>query len=140
MHLVLPYSPGWKRVRFRSCPELTYLLPCSRCQCTDLAGNGVQRRALLISLAAVAAWPVQQARAGKCVQQLLGPCVIVISTCLLVWKCFSNAAQHLYQLIHIIQNLLMLIAVGFGWDGESAALGSCALGEAGDACRRNVLL
>lgn len=46
----------------------------------------------MISLAAVAAWPVQQARAG------------------------------------------------FGWDGESAALGSCALGEAGDACRRNVLL
>lgn len=32
-------------------------------------------------------------------------------------------------------------AKGFaGWDGESAALGSCALGEAGDDCRRNVLL
>ena len=27
-----------------------------------------------------------------------------------------------------------------GWDGESAALGSCALGEAGDDCRRNVLM
>ena len=34
-----------------------------------------------------------------------------------------------------------MLRAGFaGWDGESAALGSCALGEAGDDCRRNVLL
>ncbi|KAA6416763.1 MAG: hypothetical protein FRX49_13275 [Trebouxia sp. A1-2] len=28
----------------------------------------------------------------------------------------------------------------FGWDGESAALGSCAIGPPGDECRRQVLL
>ena len=36
--------------------------------------------------------------------------------------------------------MIVNLNAGFGWDGESAALGSCALGEAGDECRRNVLL
>ncbi|KAK9806731.1 hypothetical protein WJX72_000866 [[Myrmecia] bisecta] len=31
-------------------------------------------------------------------------------------------------------------SAGFGWDGSSSAIGSCALGEAGDECRKAVLL
>ena len=32
------------------------------------------------------------------------------------------------------------LAAGFGWDGNSAAQGSCALGEDGADCRRQLLL
>ena len=32
------------------------------------------------------------------------------------------------------------LSAAFGWDGESAALGSCAIGPPGDDCRRQVLL
>ena len=31
-------------------------------------------------------------------------------------------------------------SAGFGWDGSSAALGSCALGDEGADCRRQQLL
>ena len=34
----------------------------------------------------------------------------------------------------------LLVATVAGWDGESAALGSCAIGEPGDECRRQTLL
>eukprot|EP00891_Asterochloris_glomerata_P002701 jgi/Astpho2/2701/fgenesh1_pg.00050_%23_18_t len=34
----------------------------------------------------------------------------------------------------------LLIHSGAGWDGRSAALGSCALGEEGDECRKKVLI
>lgn len=90
---------------------------------------------MLISLAATWLLPVQQAKGMPCmIQGTIHWHVTDNHTVLRAmhapWTttlCFGCIHAHLHA--------------GFaGWDGESAALGSCALGEAGDDCRRNVLM
>ncbi|KAL0030894.1 hypothetical protein WJX77_012084 [Trebouxia sp. C0004] len=65
----------------------------------------------------------------------------------------STHCQCADSTVHIVPRRALLISLAaaslwptkqakaaFGWDGESAALGSCAIGPPGDECRRQVLL
>ena len=105
------------------------LMVRSVCQSVETSACQLPRRAVLISLGATWLLPVQQAKAGK---PQHGSCIRSI-------EC-AVAAVKPPALLVSPQCDFPAFRTGFGWDGESAALGSCALGEAGDECRRNVLL